>query len=150
MAHSYTNLLYHIVFSTNMRLRSLEPPVRSKLHAYITGAIAKQGGHVIAVDGTADHVHILARLRPDKAVSDTMRDVKAYSSKWIRKTFDGYGTFAWQQGYSAFTVSASQKGRVGQYIRNQERHHQKASFDEELVAILDAHSIEYDPQYLLS
>lgn len=100
------------------------------------------------VNGTEDHIHILAKLRQDKALSDVLRAIKANSSGWIHKTFPGLSAFAWQKGYGAFTVSTSQIEKAQRYIENQATHHQKVSFKEEYVALLKAHGIEYDERYL--
>ena len=108
MAQSFCNLIYHIVFSTKARRPSLDDDIRSRVHEYMGGAIRNAGGTALIVNGTADHVHILAGLRQDKALSDVVRDLKANTSGWIHKTFPVRSEFAWQAGYGAFTVSASQ------------------------------------------
>jgi len=148
MAHSHTNLLYHIVFSTKDRRPLLAPAIAERLHAYIGGGIGAEGGRAVIVNGTADHVHMLARLRQDQALSDLLRGIKACSSKWIHETFPGQHRFAWQSGYAAFTVSESQAERVSAYIRNQEAHHRRKTFEEEFVALLKAHGIAFDPAHL--
>ncbi len=148
MAHSYTQLLYHLVFATKERRPWLTDEVRPRVHAYLGGAIRDEGGLALLVNGVADHVHILARLRQDKAVAEVLRDIKANSSGWIHRTFAELRPFAWQGGYGAFTVSPSQVERVRLYIANQEEHHRKYSFQEEFVALLKAHGVEYDERYL--
>jgi putative transposase len=148
MPHSYTNLLYHLVFSTKERRPWLDADLRPRLFEYLGGAIRSQGGFAILINGVADHIHILARFRQDKALSEVLRDIKANSSGWIHRTFPTLASFAWQQGYGAFTVSPSQEDRVRQYIANQEVHHRTVSFQEEFVALLRAHGIEFDERYL--
>lgn len=148
MAHSYTNLLYHIVFATKERRSWLKPPIAGRLHAYLGGGIRDEGGTALAVNGTPDHVHILARLRQDKALSDVVRSIKANASKWMHRTFDSQASFAWQTGYGAFTVSESQLEKVRRYILDQEVHHRKTTFEEEFVALLRAHGISFDPNYV--
>jgi REP element-mobilizing transposase RayT len=145
---SYTNLLYHIVFSTKNREPSLEPGMRPRLFEYLGGAVRSEGGTALAINGIADHLHILARLRQDKAVSAVIGAIKANSSGWIHRTLSGYANFAWQTGYGAFTVSASQVGKVRHYIENQEEHHRVRTFQEEFLAFLKAHGIEYDERYI--
>ena len=144
MGHSYTTLLYHIVFATKDRRPWLEPPTVPRLHAYLGGGIRDEGGTALIVNGTPDHVHILARLRQDKALSDVIRAIKANASKWIHQTFASQGSFAWQTGYGAFTVSQSQMETVRRYIADQEIHHRKRSFEEEFAALLRAHGISLD------
>ncbi|MFQ5491009.1 MAG: IS200/IS605 family transposase [Phycisphaerae bacterium] len=148
MGHSYTNLLYHIVFATKDRRPWLVPPIATRLHAYLGGGIRDEGGTALIVNGTADHVHILARLRQDKALSDVIRSIKANASKWIHQTFAPQRSFAWQAGYGAFTVSESQVEKVRRYIADQEIHHCKRSFDEEFAALLRAHGISLDANRL--
>jgi REP element-mobilizing transposase RayT len=93
----------------------------------LSGAIRREGGFYILANATADHVHILAQLRQDKALSDHLRAIKANSSGWLRDTFLQMGHFHWQDGYGAFSVSHSQKDKVRRYIANQEDHHRKWS-----------------------
>ena len=122
--------------------------VRARDHDYLGGAFRSEGGTSFIVNGVADQVHILARLRQDKAVADVLRDIKANSSGWIHDHFPGLSKFAWQAGYAAFTVSKSQLGVVQRYIADQEAHHQRITFQEELIALLKAHEIEFDESYL--
>ena len=148
MGHSYTNLLYHIVFATKGRRPLLKAPTAERLHAYIGGGIRDEGGTALIVNGTPDHVHILARLRQDKALSDVVRGIKANASKWIHQTFASQRSFAWQAGYGAFTVSESQVERVRRYVVEQEVHHRKRSFEEEFAALLTAHGIALDTDHV--
>ncbi len=148
MGHSYTNLLYHIVFSTKDRRPFIEPTFAHRLHTYLAGGIRAEGGSAIIVNGTPNHVHILARLRQDKTLSDVLRSIKAHSSKWIHGTFAVHERFLWQSGYGAFTVSESQAERVRSYIQDQETHHRRTTFEEEFVSLLKAHHIAFDPKYI--
>jgi len=148
LGHSYNNLLYHIVFSTKARHPWLDAEISTRLYEYLGGAIRSEGGTTLGINGCPDHVHILAKLRQDKAVSELLRGLKANSSGWIHRTFRPLREFAWQTGYGAFTVSQSQAGNVGRYIANQERHHQRVSFKEEFIVLLQAHGIDYDERYL--
>jgi REP element-mobilizing transposase RayT len=148
MGHSYTNLLYHIVFSTKERYPWLDAETTSRLYEYLGGAFRSEGGAGLSLNGCADHIHILAKLRQDKAVSNVVRSIKANSSGWIHREFPELRKFAWQIGYGAFTVSQSQVARVQRYIANQQVHHQRVSFKDEFRALLDAHEIEYDERYI--
>ena len=149
MPHSYTNLLYHLVFSTKDRRPLIDESLRSRLYEYLGGTIRGLGGIALEIGGIADHMHLLVRLRQDHAVSAVLRDLKANSSGWINQhELIGTQSFAWQTGYGAFTVSESQVEKVKQYIRNQEAHHHKSTFREEFVALLQAHGIEYDLEHL--
>ena len=148
MPRSYCNLLYHIVFSTKQRESWLNREIRAQVHQYLGGAVKNERGIPFIAKGTADHVHILAKLRQDKAVSDVIRNIKANSSSWIHKTFPKCAGFHWQLGYGAFSVSQSQAQKTRTYIENQEEHHRGVSFQEEFVALLKRHEIEYDERYL--
>jgi REP element-mobilizing transposase RayT len=148
MSSSHCNLLYHIVFSTKGREPWMSATIRSRIHEYFGGAIGSEGGIALVVNGTADHVHILAKLRQDKALSKLIGEVKANSSGWISRTFAGAAGFAWQEGYGAFTVSESQVPKVRRYIEHQEEHHRTVSFLEEFKVILRAHGLSFDERYL--
>ena len=99
------------------------------------------------VGGVADHVHLLASLRPVHCIADVMRDMKKDSSTWVKETFDDL--FAWQEGYAAFTVSPSATSFVRSYIANQEAHHRNQSFVDELKELLEVAGVEYEEKYLL-
>src|SRR5215204_5282895 len=108
MPRSYTNLIYHIVFSTKNREPMITPEREERLYEYIGGIIRVLGGILLIINGVEDHVHILTKLRPDKALSDVLRELKASSSGWMHDLFPEASEFAWQNGYGAFTVSESQ------------------------------------------
>ena len=148
MSSSYCNLLYHIVFATKGREPWLTPEIRPRIHQYLGGAIRDEKGIAMIVNGTADHVHILAKLRQDKAISKIVGELKANSSGWISRTFKEAAGFAWQEGYGAFTVSESQLSKVHRYIERQEEHHRSVSFLEEFKVILRAHGLPFDERYL--
>lgn len=107
MPDLYTNLLYHIVFSTKDRRPLITDAYQSRLYDYIGGTIRGLGGISLALNGTEDHVHLLAKLRPDSALSDVLRDLKANASGWMHDLFPELKNFSWQRGYGAFTVSQS-------------------------------------------
>jgi REP element-mobilizing transposase RayT len=149
MAHSYTQLLYHIVYSTKERQPWLkDTDIRRRVYEYLGGAIRGEGGVSICIGGIEDHVHLLVRLRQDKAVSAVIGAIKSCCSGWIHREFADLAQFAWQVGYSAFTVSKSQESRVRQYIESQEEHHRKIPFQSEIRSLLSAHEIEYDEREL--
>ena len=148
MSSSYCNLLYHIVFATKSREPWMTATIRPRIYPYIGGAIRAENGIAMIVNGTADHIHILAKLRQDKAISKLIGELKANSSGWISRTFRDAAGFAWQEGYGAFTVSESQVPKVHRYIERQEEHHRSVSFVEELKVLLRAHGLPFDERYL--
>jgi REP-associated tyrosine transposase len=139
---SYTNLLYHIVYATKERTPLITNDLRPRLHEYLGGTVRGLGRVALDVNGVADHVHILAKLRPTISVSEFLSKLKSNSSGWAKRQTGG--RFRWQARYGAFTVSESQMDRVRWYIRNQERHHQKHSFEDEFKALFRAHNIDFD------
>ncbi len=133
MSSSYTNLLYHIVFSTKDRQPLISADSQERLYEYIGGTIRGLGGTALAINGTEDHVHVLARLRPDKALSDVLRDLKANASGWMHDVFPALSDFSWQRGYGAFTLSQKNLSAVQIYIARQKEHHQIKSFRDEFI-----------------
>jgi putative transposase len=149
MPQAYTNLIYHIVYSTKERQPLIKHNLQPRLYEYIGGMIRKRGGICLAIGGMSDHVHILTKLKPDKALSDVLRDLKANSTGWMHDVFPDMKDFTWQRGYGAFTVSSSQVEKVREYILNQEEHHKKVgSFRDEFIKLLIANEIEFDEKYL--
>ena len=102
----------------------------------------------IAVGGVADHVHIVVSMRPNISISDLVRDIKASSSKWINEKQFVEGKFQWQSGFGAFSYAQSQLNNVIAYVNNQESHHQKQTFKEEYIDLLEKFEIDYEHQYL--
>jgi len=148
MAHTYTDLLVHVIFSTKERVPSLDEKLRSRLFPYMGGIVRELGGAALLINGPTDHVHILELLPAKTALSEMIGKVKANSSGWVHREFTEKQAFAWQTGYAAFSVSHSQKESVLDYIAKQEEHHRKMSFQEELIAFLKKHEIEYEERYL--
>jgi REP element-mobilizing transposase RayT len=148
MSHAYSRLHYHLVFSTKDRKRLFVPEIKDRLYAYMNGIIRNLDGVVEEIGGVDDHVHILFFSPPKHALSDVIRDLKANSSAWIHETWPERAAFAWQRGYGIFTVSESNVEVVRAYIRNQEEHHRQMTFEDEYLALLRKHSIEYDLRYV--
>jgi putative transposase len=148
MSDSYTNLLYHIVFSTKERRPLITPEYEVRLYDYIGGMIRKAGGISLELNGTSDHIHLLAKLRPDCALSDVLRDLKANASGWMYDVFPSLKNFSWQRGYGAFTVSQSNVAAVRQYIARQKEHHRNISFRDEFIQFLKENDIQYDERFI--
>jgi REP element-mobilizing transposase RayT len=150
MASTFSNLLYHVVFSTKNRSPLIHPESRESLYAYMGGILRGEGGILLEIGGMPDHVHLLAKIKPDIAVAMMVKTVKGKSSKWVNEEKrPEQQRFEWQEGYGAFSVSASHVDRVRRYIRNQEEHHRRVSFRDELITLLERHGISYDERYLL-
>ena len=147
MPSTFLSLHYHLVFSTKERRLLIASAWRDRLHDYLGGTVNGLGGFIQQVGGVADHVHLLVGLKATHCLSDFMRELKKASSTWAAENCEPL--FAWQDGYAAFTVSASMRERVRGYIKNQEQHHAKMDFVVELKELLEKHGVEYDPNYLL-
>jgi REP element-mobilizing transposase RayT len=148
MATTFSNLLYHVVYSTKYRHPSITPDIKDNLYSYLGGIIRQHDGILLAAGGMPDHVHMLAKFSPRLAVADVLRDVKAGSSKWVNEQGLGRGRFEWQTGYGAFSVSFSHVDAVREYLANQAEHHRVTTFREEFLAMLRRHQIEFDEQYV--
>ncbi len=146
MSQTLTNLIYHIVFSTKNHCVLITDDIKSELHAYIGGIVRGEKGTFIAVGGTEDHIHILAKIPPSISLSEMLQRIKGNSSKWLHETKKK--DFSWQRGYGAFSVSESVSEKVQEYIQRQVEHHKKMSFKEEFLGFLRKHNIEYSEKYL--
>jgi REP-associated tyrosine transposase len=148
MRHTYSNLLIHTVFSTKGREPLITSEIKDELFAYMGGIIARLGGKSVLANGMPDHVHLLFEIPARASVADFMEKVKANSSKWVHERWSNHRGFAWQAGYAAFSISRSNIPQVRDYIASQEKHHQRRTFAQELIALLKNHKVEYDPRFL--
>ncbi len=148
MAHTYTHLLVHALFSTKERQPAIHRQFAPQLYAYMAQIIKTLRADPILINGVSDHVHLLFRLPPALAVAEVMEKVKANSSRWVRQGRGKRREFAWQTGYTAFSVSQSNVGRVRRYIADQERHHRRMSYREEVLAFLKKHGVAYDERHV--
>ncbi len=148
MPQSFACLHYHLIFSTKERAPLLVVELPSRLYAYIGGVLRKERGTLVAAGGMPDHVHLLVSLCRESSLSDVVRQIKSSTSRWIHETIPGLHGFAWQAGYGAFTVSYSHIDRVKEYIATQAEHHRTITFQEEYLAFLRRHDLEFDERYL--
>jgi len=145
MAGTFLSLDYHIVFSTKNRERLIAPDLRDRFHEYMGGTLVGLGARPQCIGGTGDHVHLLVGLKATHCLADVLRELKKASSIFAKEHIP---RFAWQDGYAAFTVSATAREAVKRYIANQEAHHRTKSFTEELSEMLQQAGVEFDPRYL--
>ena len=148
MANTYTKIVCHFVFSTVGRSPMLTEEIRKDVFAYMGGIIRNQKCASLIVNGIEDHVHILAHVRPTLALSDFMREVKASSSGFVHRELR-VRSFAWQEGFSAFSVRGDDFEDVRQYIARQAEHHKRENFESELRRLLVMAGVDYKEQYLL-
>lgn len=149
MGHTYSNNLFHIIFSTKGRRKLLADEYREEVHRYITGIVRNMDCTLLKINSVSDHAHLVCKIKPSLGVSDFVNKVKTNSSRWIKERFESYIGFQWQNGYSSFSVSESAVEQVIRYIENQQEHHKTVSFEEELKLFLEKHGINYDPEYYL-
>ncbi len=143
MSHAFVKNHIHLVFGTKDRKAIITKEAQPELWSYMAGICRNQGMTAIAINGMEDHVHVLFHLPPIMALAKAIQLLKTNSSKWMNE----HGRrFAWQEGYGAFSVSHSNTPTVAKYIRNQEQHHRKMTFEEEYLTLLRKHGVEFDPK----
>ena len=146
---TFHQLHAHLVFSTKQRRELLKGELAKRVHGQLGVILGEEDAIAHCVGGYFDHVPLLLSFKPTHRLSDLVRVLKSRSSKWINESSEVRNPFAWQRGYSIFSVSHSQMEIVRRYIENQEQHHRERPFVEELKTLLARHAINYEPQYLL-
>ena len=147
MPNTYTSLHYHVFYSTKNREPWIAREWRERLWEYLGGTIRGMEGHPHQIGGVADHVHLAIGLKPTHCVSKVLQELKKASSSWVHEEL-GIRGFAWQDGYTALTVSASVLPRLVRYVQTQEDHHRQKSFREEMEEFLRKAGVKFDPKYL--
>jgi putative transposase len=148
MAHSYVSALFHCVFSTKERQKFIHEDLQERLWPYLGGIARENKMRALAIGGVEDHVHLLLSMPSTIPIAKAMQLIKGSSSKWVHETFPELNEFEWQEGYGAFTVGIPQVPDTRRYIENQREHHRTKTFEDEFIAFLDRHGIEYDPRYV--
>ena len=148
MPQSLSKIYLHTIFSTKDRYPFLTPEIRPKLHAYLAPTLANLNAPTLAINSMENHIHILHVQPKSRAPCDIIRELKSNSSQWIKTKSGTLSKFAWQNGYATFSVSQSGIQAVKRYIDNQQQHHQKLSYEDELRALLNRHQLEYNESYL--
>jgi len=146
---TFTQIYYHIVFSTKNREPVLIPDKHKNLFQYVWGIIKNKKSHLYCINAMEDHLHILTSLPTTVCLADLVKDIKVSTSRWIKetKTFPHFSN--WQDGYGAFTHSTTEKQTLIEYIKRQAQHHKKTSFQEELRTLLKQAGIPFDERYLI-
>ena len=148
MPQSFAQLYAHLIFSTKNRRPFLDDEIRPRVHGYLATVIRNLDSPFVVVGGVADHVHILFDMGKMHAPVQFVERVKRESSKFVKTLGAKYKDFYWQRGYAMFSVSPTHRADVQQYVRQQEEHHQKKSFQEEFREFLQRYGIDYDEQYV--
>jgi REP element-mobilizing transposase RayT len=147
MPQSLAQIYVHLVFSTKDRMSFISPEVQGAMYAYLAGTLNAIDCPALKVGGMPDHVHILFRLSKNMAVTDVVKAAKVESSKWMKER-GGVKEFAWQSGYGAFSIGASQVETVREYISSQDEHHRHRTFQEEFRKLLERYQISYDEAWV--
>jgi REP element-mobilizing transposase RayT len=148
MPQSLSNVIIHIIFSTNDREPWLGRDVRPRMHAYVATICRDLNAEAFRIGGVADHLHIVTTLPRTLSQAAMIEAVKKTSSKWIKALDPKYRGFYWQRGYGAFSVSPSHLEAVLKYVESQEEHHRTRSFQEEYREFLGKHGVEFDERYV--
>ncbi len=148
MANTYSNLFYHIVFSTKGRKDLITKDIESRVWAYIGGIARNHEIIAVQVGGIENHIHVLIMAKPKFAPSKIVQWLKGESSRWIHETFPEMRAFEWQDGYGIFSVSKSNVADVVEYIKKQREHHTKQTFEDEYISMLKLNDIDYDERYV--
>jgi putative transposase len=147
MPSTHSSIHIHVVFSTKNRFPFLDPRYRADIHAYLGACLKRLDAFPSEIGGVDDHVHMLVGIKPTHAVADLVREAKRASSEWMKEE-NRVSKFAWQEGYGAFSVSQSSMDHVRTYIREQEQHHRRRTFQEEYREFLEKHEVAFDERYL--
>ena len=150
MAQSLSQILLHVIFSTKDREPIIPPELADELYRYLASACDAHGSHAYRIDGMPDHVHIACTLPRTVTVSKLLEEIKKSSSKWIKERDPRCDEFAWQGGYGAFSLGQSQLATVIQYIERQKEHHEKRTFKEEFIELLQKYKVDYDERHMWS
>jgi REP element-mobilizing transposase RayT len=150
MANTYTQIYIQTVFAVENRISLIKNNWREELHKYITGIVENNQHKLISINSVSDHMHIFIGMKPVQSVSNLLKDIKESSSRWINNKRMVPGRFSWQAGYGAFSYSHSQIDAVVKYIKYQERHHKKKTFNQEYIEFLNKHNVPYDARYIFN
>jgi len=145
LAHTYTALYYHVIFSTKNRQPWISPDIEQRVWSYVAAIAINHGMKTLSVGGVDDHLHVLLSMPPTLSVSNGVKLLKGASSRWIHQTFDHLADFAWQAGYATLTLGRERLQTTERYIGKQRRHHSKMTFEEELRIFLLRNGIAVEP-----
>ncbi len=148
MGSTRTKVLVHITFSTKNRAALIPVAIEQDMFAYIGGICRRMESPLLAMNGTADHVHMLVSLGKTATLSDLMLNVKRDSSKWIKENDATLDSFGWQAGYFAFSIGESGVDALRAYIAGQKEHHKAIDFKDEVRTFLRKYGMEWDERYI--
>jgi REP element-mobilizing transposase RayT len=145
---SYRQFIFHLTFRTKYNIPAIELEHKKELYRYIWGIVKNKNCILFQINGVENHVHILSDLHPSICLADFVKDIKVASSVWMKESGKFPKFRGWAEGYGAFTVAYRNKQTVINYIKNQEQHHKKVSFEKEYTRLLKDHGLNYDERYI--
>ncbi len=148
MAQSLSRLYVHIIFHTKLSENTIGQNIENELYSYIGKIIQENDSHPIKINGTENHIHILAIMSKNISLAKLVEEIKRNSSRWIKGKGKEYENFSWQKGYVGYSVSHSVLNKIKKYIDNQKEHHKKVSFQEEYISFLNAYGVDFDDKYI--
>ena len=148
MPGTFSQIYIQVVFAVKNRNALIHSEWEEELYKYITGIVQKKGQKMLAINGTADHLHIFIGMEPTCCLSDLIREIKKYSSIFIKEKHFTNFRFEWQEGYAAFSYSHSALRNVIKYVTNQKEHHKLRTFKDEYIDFLQKFNVTYKEQYL--
>ena len=148
MPQSLASVYLHVVFSLKNRAPFITPDLARRLHQYLAATALGNGTKALDIGGMPDHIHLLLSFGREVTIADTVKTLKAGSSRWVHDTFSSRHEFAWQNGYGVFSVGYPELGAVRAYITGQEEHHRQTTFQDEYRELLRRHGMEWDDRFV--
>lgn len=148
MANTFSQIYLQFVFAVKDRYSLISKSNKEELHKYITALIQNRGIKLLAINCMPDHIHIFVGFKPSLLISDFAKEIKVESNEFINSKGWVKGKFKWQEGYGVFSYSQSHIDSVIKYIQNQETHHQKRTFKQEYLELLEKFEIPFEEKYL--
>jgi putative transposase len=148
MSQSLSKLYVHAIFHIKNKDCPIKPENEIELYSYIGGILKISKSLPLIINGTENHLHVLFILSKNISLANIIEEIKRNSSRWIKTKGFCYKNFAWQGGYSGYSVSQSKIDTVKKYIENQKNHHNQQTFEEEYIQFLKEYGIDYDEEYL--
>jgi putative transposase len=148
MAHSFCSCLMHCVFSTKNREKIIDDAFAARLWPYMGGIARENRITALEIGGHLDHIHILLSIPSTMSTAKALQLIKGGSSKWVHDTFPDRRSFAWQEGYGAFSLGVSQLATTRAYIQEQKKKHSGTSYRTEFIGFLKKHGMDWKDEWL--
>jgi putative transposase len=148
MANTFSQIYLQFVFAVQNRQSLIAKENKEELHKYITALVQNRKAKMLAVNCMPDHIHLFVGFKPTILISDFVKEIKVESNEFINSKNWMRGKFSWQDGYGVFSYSHSQVDPVVKYVLNQEIHHQRKTFKQEYLKLLEKFDISFEERYL--